>query len=63
MPCTTKGPVMTGDIGYISGELSGEDLDTLRATGCDVRVVPRAAHLMMDDNLDGFTRLLADPLH
>jgi pimeloyl-ACP methyl ester carboxylesterase len=48
---------------YISGELSGEDLDTLRATGCDVRVVPQAAHLMMDDNPDGFARLLADPLH
>ena len=47
---------------YISGERSGEDLDALRATGCDVRVVPGAAHLMMDDNLDGFVELLAEPL-
>ncbi|HUQ61573.1 alpha/beta hydrolase [Lentzea sp.] len=47
---------------HISGELSGEDLDALRATGCDVRVVPDAGHLMMDDDLDGFVRLLADPL-
>ena len=47
---------------YISGELSGEDLDALRATGCDVRAVPDAGHLMMDDNLDGFVKLLADPL-
>ncbi|MFD4636108.1 alpha/beta fold hydrolase [Lentzea sp. NPDC058436] len=43
---------------YISGELSAEDLDGLRATGCDVRVVPDAGHLMMDDNLDGFVKLL-----
>ncbi|MFD9701861.1 alpha/beta fold hydrolase [Lentzea sp. NPDC059081] len=47
---------------YISGELSHEDLDSVRATGCDVRVVPGAAHMMMDDNLDGFVKLLADPL-
>ncbi len=47
---------------YISGELSDEDLDDLRATGCDVRVVPNAGHLMMDDNLDGFVKLLTDPL-
>ncbi|MFJ5986091.1 alpha/beta fold hydrolase [Lentzea sp. NPDC092896] len=47
---------------YISGELSGEDLDALRATGCDVRVVPNAAHMMMEDNLDGFVNLLTDPL-
>ncbi|HEX7308615.1 alpha/beta hydrolase [Lentzea sp.] len=43
---------------YISGELGGEDLDALRATGCDVRVVPAAGHLMMDDDLDGFVALL-----
>lgn len=43
---------------YISGELSGEDLDAVRATGCDVRVVPGAGHLMMDDNLDGFAEAL-----
>ncbi|WP_191299309.1 alpha/beta fold hydrolase [Lentzea cavernae] len=47
---------------YISGELSAENLDALRATGSDVRVVSNAAHLMMDDNLDGFVTLLADPL-
>ncbi|GGP81608.1 alpha/beta fold hydrolase [Saccharothrix coeruleofusca] len=46
---------------YLSGELTGEDLDALRAAGCDVRVVPRAGHLMMDDNLDGFVGLLTDP--
>ncbi|MBP2479410.1 pimeloyl-ACP methyl ester carboxylesterase [Crossiella equi] len=43
---------------YLSGELTGEDLGSLRATGCDVRVVPGAAHLMMEDNLDGFVALL-----
>lgn len=46
---------------YISGELSGEDLGVLRATGCDVRIVPGAGHLMMDDNLDGFVNPLTAP--
>ncbi|MFD5830528.1 alpha/beta fold hydrolase [Lentzea sp. NPDC060358] len=46
---------------YISGALSGEDLGELRATGCEVRVVPAAGHLMMDDDLDGFVEALAGP--
>lgn len=45
---------------YISGELSREDLDPLRATGCDVRVIPAAAHELMSDNLDGFVAALPD---
>ena len=43
---------------YISGELSGEDLDPLRAAGCTVRVVPAAGHVLMEDNLDGFAEAL-----
>jgi pimeloyl-ACP methyl ester carboxylesterase/L-amino acid N-acyltransferase YncA len=39
---------------YLTGELTGEDLVALRATGCDVRVVPGAGHGLMGDNLDGF---------
>lgn len=39
---------------YLSGEFTGEDLGTLRGTGCDVMVVPGAGHSMMADNLDGF---------
>ena len=39
---------------YVSGELSDERLDEVRASGCDVRVVPGAGHVMMTDNLDGF---------
>lgn len=47
---------------YVAGGRGGEDLDAVRATGCDVGVVPRAGHLMMDDDLDGFVRLLVGPL-
>ncbi len=36
---------------YISGELSAEDLAPLRETGCDVRVVPAAGHVLMWDGL------------
>ncbi|MCO8270079.1 alpha/beta hydrolase [Actinoplanes sp. TRM 88003] len=43
---------------YISGELSYEDLEPLRQAGCDVRVVPGAGHVLMDDNLDGFVAAL-----
>ncbi|SEQ90756.1 alpha/beta fold hydrolase [Lentzea albida] len=47
---------------FVAGGRSGEDLDAVRATGCDVRVVPGAGHLMMDDDLDGFVKLLVGPL-
>jgi hypothetical protein len=43
---------------YISGALSDEDLEPLRALGCEVVVVPAAGHVLMWDNLDG----LADAL-
>lgn len=43
---------------YISGALSHEDLDPLRAIGCDVVVVEGAGHNVMADNLDGFVRAL-----
>ncbi|GAB2607780.1 alpha/beta hydrolase [Paractinoplanes abujensis] len=43
---------------YISGELSYEELEPLRAAGCDVRVVPAAGHVLMWDNLDGFVKTL-----
>ncbi|MBL7253151.1 alpha/beta fold hydrolase [Paractinoplanes lichenicola] len=43
---------------YISGELSHEELEPLRAIGCDVRVVPAAGHVLMWDNLDGFVKTL-----
>jgi pimeloyl-ACP methyl ester carboxylesterase len=43
---------------YLTGELTREDLESLRATGCDVRVVPAAGHVMMDDNLDGLVAAL-----
>jgi pimeloyl-ACP methyl ester carboxylesterase len=48
----------TGPRRYISGELSHEDLDPLRAIGCDVIVVEGARHDVMADNLDGFVRAL-----
>lgn len=44
---------------YISGERSGEDLRELRATGCDVRVVPAAGHIMHADNPGGFAAAIA----
>jgi pimeloyl-ACP methyl ester carboxylesterase len=43
---------------YISGALSHEDLDPLRAIGCDVIMVEGAGHNVMADNLDGFVRAL-----
>ena len=45
---------------YVSGELTRESLDGVRAAGCDVRVVPGAAHVLMTDNLDGFVATLVD---
>ncbi|WP_433363498.1 alpha/beta fold hydrolase [Actinoplanes sp. CA-142083] len=44
---------------YVSGELSREELDAVRASGCEVRVVPGAGHDLMADNLDGFVAALA----
>jgi pimeloyl-ACP methyl ester carboxylesterase len=45
---------------YLSGERTAEDLGPLRAAGCEVRVVPAAAHELMSDNLDGFVAALLD---
>ena len=44
---------------YVSGALTGEDLEPLRAVGCGVRVVPDAGHALMHDNLDGFVAAIA----
>jgi pimeloyl-ACP methyl ester carboxylesterase len=46
---------------YVGGELTGESLDGVRATGCDVRVVPDAGHVLMTDNLDGFVAAAVGP--
>ena len=43
---------------YVSGELSQEELASLRETGADVRVVAGAGHVLMWDNLDGFVDAL-----
>lgn len=45
---------------YISGALSEEDLAAVEARGCAVRVVPTAAHVVMQDNLEGFIAALGD---
>jgi pimeloyl-ACP methyl ester carboxylesterase len=42
---------------YVTGERTAEDTTAL--TGCEIRVVPDAAHVMMADNLDGFVAALA----
>jgi pimeloyl-ACP methyl ester carboxylesterase len=44
---------------YLSGELTKEDLAPLRDAGCEVHVVPSAAHMLMEDNLDGFVAAIA----
>lgn len=46
---------------YVSGELTGESLDSVRTAGCDVRVVPGAGHVLMTDNLDGFVAAAVGP--
>jgi pimeloyl-ACP methyl ester carboxylesterase len=43
---------------YVSGQLTGEELEPLREAGCEVRVVPAAGHVLMWDNLDGFVEAI-----
>ena len=47
---------------YISGALSREDLGPLREAGCGVSVVAAAGHVLMWDNLPGFTAAVAEAL-